>query len=255
MAKIKDFIKSPAAIAVLIFLLAVALTVGFSIDDYNNKGFRESLQIEAHGIIIDVLVIGVLFFWLGGRIGRQKLSSTSEIQRYRDEIDDFRGWESEEASLRIRGNIVRLNKLESENLELQQCYLKNANLHNANLYETHLIESNLEGALMRQADLRKSYIWRSNLRNVDLWRADLREADLWETDLEGADLRRADLRYADLRNTNLVNTDLRGANLRGVKHLTFKQISKAILDSKQKEFLEEKYSKSDDDPLEKTDQD
>jgi uncharacterized protein YjbI with pentapeptide repeats len=86
--------------------------------------------------------------------------------------------------------------------------LRDADLSNANLQDLRLISSDraeavsLEGAILREA----------NLRNVDLEGADLREADF-----RSADLQAAYLKNADLRGANLAKAMLKEADLRGVK--------------------------------------
>jgi uncharacterized protein YjbI with pentapeptide repeats len=86
--------------------------------------------------------------------------------------------------------------------------LRGADLRNAKLQDMRLISSDrteavsLEGAILREA----------NLRNVDLEGADLREADL-----RGADLQGAYLKSADLSGVNLAKATLKCADLRRAK--------------------------------------
>ena len=79
----------------------------------------------------------------------------------------------------------------------------------------------IQGAALRQRNLRYA-----NAVGAFLVNADLRGADL-----VGADLRRADLRGARLDGANLLGSNLRGADLRNVTGLTGAQIQGAITDA------------------------
>jgi hypothetical protein len=96
--KLYKTISSPVAISITVFIVATLVVVGLSYKDYGPE-FWLNVKVEAHGMLFDILVIGVLILWLN-QLGEKR----REIQRYIDEIDDFRGWESEEAAHRIRGD-------------------------------------------------------------------------------------------------------------------------------------------------------
>ncbi|MEH2231311.1 MAG: pentapeptide repeat-containing protein [Nostoc sp.] len=70
----------------------------------------------------------------------------------------------------------------------------------------------LEGAILRDINLRGAY-----LRQADLCRADLTGADLFGVSLEGAWLKRAIVRDANLYSANLFWCDLTEADLRGTE--------------------------------------
>jgi uncharacterized protein YjbI with pentapeptide repeats len=147
----------------------------------NFSGFLENILIEAHGMVLDLLVIGWLVFWIN-QLAEKRLT----IKRYNEEIEDFLGWEGNEAKFRIIGLIRRLNGL----------HTRPAKLHRA-----FLVEGELENV---------------DLRGVDLRDAHLESASLNDANLEGADLRGAFLHKAQLRHANLKKVDLRGANLSGM---------------------------------------
>ena len=85
------------------------------------KGYLDGIYVESFRILIDLFIIGIVITWLLCRNQRKQL-----IQRYLDEIDDFRGWDSDEACHRIRGSIFRLNKLNISNMDLRECFLSKA---------------------------------------------------------------------------------------------------------------------------------
>ncbi len=56
-------------------------------------------------MLFDILVIGVLILFLN-KLAEKRVDN----RRYLEEIEDFRGWESEEAAYRIAGNLKRLKR-------------------------------------------------------------------------------------------------------------------------------------------------
>lgn len=186
----------PIAIYILIFTLSAGLVVLVSSPDYDQK-FWYNVKVEAHGMLFDILILGLLFSWLHSSGEKRRL-----IQRYKDEIDDFRGWESEEAARRIRGNILRLNREGVNKINLRSCFLKGAVLE----------EANLTSADLSNADLRKT-----NLKRAKLEYAKFEYADLGETNLREANLRRANFRNANLQGTYLTRANLSGATLMGAE--------------------------------------
>lgn len=222
--------EKPVLLAFLVFLAATLLVVPLSLPFYfrHPEDFLVNILSEAHGMLFDLLIIGWFLFWLN-RMAERRIRNN----RYREEIDDYLGWKSQEATHRIAGNIRRLNRggVRSK-LRLTEAYLHGANLGGASLQEADLWGANLEGAILREADLREANLAGASLEGADLERATLRRADLRgaalkETDLERADLEDADLRgasltgadlqYAILTRANLERTNLTGANLRATR--------------------------------------
>jgi uncharacterized protein YjbI with pentapeptide repeats len=75
---------------------------------------------------------------------------------------------------------------------------------------------NLCGAILRQADLQRAYLWRGNYRGADMGGAILIRADLGGSILAGANLAEADLRMAHMHRVDLADADLTSANLSNV---------------------------------------
>src|SRR5690349_24154589 len=139
MKKLKELfnaiIEKPLLTSTLVLIVITILVVGLSLPYYLNEfdSFIPQILAEAHGMIFDIAVIGILIFWLNhnGEIRRR-------IRTYKDEIDDFRLWESEEAAFRTVGNIKRLNRHKIHELNLVNCYLPRTNLNYANLTGSNL---------------------------------------------------------------------------------------------------------------------
>lgn len=246
MRKITDIfnsiIEKPLLTSTLVLLLVTILVLGLSLPYYLHEfdTFIQQILAEAHGMIFDIAVIGILIFWLNqnGEIRRR-------IRTYKDEIDDFRLWESEEAAFRTVGNIKRLNRHKIHEINLVNCHLPRTNLNyvnlagsnmnSANISQSSLIESNLENARLNQTNFENSNLNQANLKGAYASGANFNDAFLIKAQFENAFLIKANFNNAFLMESNLQNCYLMGANLenaslykadlRGAKGLTVEQLS------------------------------
>jgi BTB/POZ domain-containing protein KCTD9 len=227
-------------VLVMITVLVVGLSWTYYVHDFDT--FWPQVLSEAHGMIFDIAVIGMLLFWLN-----QNGETRKRIRAYKDEIDDFRLWESEEAAFRTVGNIKRLNRQKIYEINLVNSYLartnlnyvnlKGSNLNSANFSNAFLIETNLENtrlnqtnfenANLNQADLRNSYASGANFRDAFLIKSKFENAFLIKTNFKNAFLMEANLRNSYVMGADFENTSLYKADLRGAKGLTIDQLTKA----------------------------
>lgn len=146
-----------------------------------DKGNYSDIAVEFHGMIFDVILFGIIL-----TVYEYIVDNRDKIERYKNEIDDFRHWRSEEAMFRIVGNVKRLNKLKISKIDLRNVHLQRADL----------IDTNLKNADLSGADLRKAMLLRANLQGARLENTNLRKALLSDTNLEGANLNMAQLHDA-----------------------------------------------------------
>jgi uncharacterized protein YjbI with pentapeptide repeats len=111
---------------------------------------------------------------MGAYLGEKRLL----IQRYEDEINDFRDWDSDEASHRIAGNVRRINQLRKIPSNLGNVYLVDAYLPGADLRSAYIGKSNLQGTYLHNAQLQRAYLGTTQLQDATLSYADLSDADL-----------------------------------------------------------------------------
>jgi len=238
-----SIIERPLLTSTLVLIFVTIVVLGLSVPYYLNEfdTFIPQILAEAHGMIFDIAVIGILIFWLNqnGEIRRR-------IRTYKDEIDDFRLWESEEAAFRTVGNIKRLNRHQIHEINLVNCHLPRTNLNyadlagsnmnSANISQSSLIESNLENARLNQTNFENSNLNQANLRGAYASGANFKDAFLIKAHFENAFLIKANFNNAFLMESNLTNCYLMGADfenaslykadLRGAKGLTVEQLSK-----------------------------
>lgn len=239
----ESIIEKPILTSFLVFLLLTLLVIGLSLRFYIHdfEEFYLNVLAEAHGMLFDILVIGILIFWLN-KSGEKRL----RIRTYKDEIDDFRLWESDEAAFRNVGNIKRLNRHHIYNINLVNCYLartnlnyvilKGSNLNSANLNGANLIEANLEEARLNQTNLEAATLNQSKLNSAYasgakftdafLIKASLTNAFLIKADFSSAFMMEADLKGAYLTGADFTDANLYRADLRNTTGITLEQLRK-----------------------------
>lgn len=208
-------------ISIIVFIIT-SLIVIFISQNFYDKEFWGNILVEAHGMLFDILVIGVFILSLN-KLAEKRI----ENQKYLDEIDDFRGWKSSEAAFRIAGNIKRLNRNRCKSkINLVTCYLSSVDLYGENLRGANLTNATLMGADLTKTDLTGAIIRGANLIGTNLAGTDLKGTDLRGADLRGADLRGANLRGADLRVLDPSTADIMNVDIRKAVTLTLDQVSK-----------------------------
>jgi uncharacterized protein YjbI with pentapeptide repeats len=237
-----SIIEKPLLTSTLVLIIVTVIVLSLSASYYINEfdTFIQQVLAEAHGMIFDIAVIGILIFWLNqnGEIRRR-------IRTYKDEIDDFRLWESEEAAFRTVGNIKRLNRHDIHEINLVNCHLPRTNLNyvnlggsnmnSANMSQSVMIESNLENARLNQTNFENSTLNQANLQGAYASGANFKDAFLIKANFENAFLIKANFSNAFLMEANLQNCYLMGADLenaslykadlRGAKGLTVEQLA------------------------------
>lgn len=233
---------------------------------YNHADFWENIIVESHGLLFDILFFGLVIGYFDYKrkkevekaqeeeLKRRELARLADLDRreeerkqdiirgYQEELEDFRGWKGEEAAFRVAGIVKRLLKEGIEDIDLSNLHVGQlvqiVGSKGKEMIEMALRENrefcSLEGASLREADLRGANLPQVNLRNANLWGANLQGArlplvnlqmaNLQSANLEGAvllkaNLEKVNLTYANLEGanlfkTNLENTRLEGANLR-----------------------------------------
>jgi uncharacterized protein YjbI with pentapeptide repeats len=236
-------VEKPLLTSSIVLVIVTIIVISLSLDYYINQFdmFWAQILAEAHGMIFDIAVIGILLVWLN-----QNGEIRQRIRTYKDEIDDFRLWESEEAAFRTVGNIKRLNRHKIHEINLVNCHLnrtnlsytnlKGSNLNSSDISNSSLIETNLENTRLNQTNLENSNLNQANLKGAYASGANFKDAFLIKSQFENAFLIKANFTNAFLMEANLQNSYLMGADfenaslykadLRGAKGLTLEQLEK-----------------------------
>jgi uncharacterized protein YjbI with pentapeptide repeats len=129
---------------------------------------------------------------------------------------------------------VDLSRTDIRGADLSSANLKKTNLSSANLEGADLSSANLEGAFLIDAHLEKADLSSSRLKSAYLTLSDLEKADLSFANLNGAELIFSCLEEADLERATLFKADLGGAVLSKARGLTEDQLRSAILNHETK---------------------
>lgn len=222
--------------AIIVFIISYPL---FKDDP---ASYIKSVMIEAHSMLFDLAIIGILLLWLNNS-GEKRL----RIRRCLDEIDDIRFWKSAEASYKILSNVKRLLRDNVKKIDLNNCYLRNlnlnfanltgANLNYADLEQSTLIDANFVFARLNQANFNDTNLNRANMSNSLLSGASLKRTKGIKTNFEKACLIKANFQDTFLIEANFKECDMSGADFenanlympdfRGVKGLVPEQLSRA----------------------------
>jgi hypothetical protein len=214
------------SLATLVMLIIVIVIPSLLAGEYAKPGFLDNIVASANSMVFDLFIIGIFITGLS-KIGEKK----RQIQQYLNEIDDFRNWPEQIAAHRIRGNIIRLNKLGIKKINLNNCYLAHAKLEGINLINSDMWKANLEGCDLENSKLQNADLWNSNITGAILRNANLSHANLDSAILTNADFSDSNLDGTRLINTILLNTDftnsiLDNADLTGAKNLDPIKLSK-----------------------------
>ncbi len=143
------------------------------------------------------------------------------LQALKDKKKTFEHMDFENLDLRgidlqrinFTGSNLSFTKLTGN--RLTEANLTRVDLSEADLSGCKLMSANLEGAILRKADLTEANLTGARLQRADLRGADMSRAICAEADLRGADLTRAKLSVVDFRMANLGRANLTGAMMRG----------------------------------------
>ena len=203
----KFFTASPAR-----FFLAAAIAWGILMAllyHFDKSPFQwHDILNAATGLLFDLLVFGVLLSLYDASRFRNE-----RIERYTEEIEDFRWWKAPEAAHRIAGAVRRLNREGVRDPELFGCYLAGASLRDIKLTEANLLAANLTDTDLTDADLRKAILLTANLSGAKLVNAKLMGADLCHTPDDSHQSERCKPVGGENASADLTAADLTGANL------------------------------------------
>jgi hypothetical protein len=205
---------------IIFFICAFLLWTALMCWSNSNEGGDFSwhdLKVEANGMIFDLFVFGILVTVYNAIRDRKE-----KIERFKEEIDDYREWDEKEAMYRIVGAIKRLTKVGVFNIDLQFCYLEEAKLENevlngAIFNNAKLAKARLNGAKLNDAQFISASMKQAYLNDAQLTRANFRGATLSGSLFDSANLEKAILRSANLEGAYLVGANLKGADIRHVK--------------------------------------
>lgn len=229
----KWLLDSPVRFYIVGFVSCFLLVTFFDlyfIFDIDNDCFPfgdawDNIIVESHGLLFDMIVLGILLSSYERIKERQKKAEEKEltIKRYLEELDDFLPWGSDEAKFRIRGLIQRLNKEGFSAIELKYVELKGIELPRVQFNGANLLKTNFSGATLTDANFEDATIFSSYFQTENpKVEAKMRGAKFINATVNDCNFEKAVLTNADFTNAKLTNSDFRGADIRGAVFLNTK---------------------------------
>ncbi|QSX77974.1 pentapeptide repeat-containing protein [Agrilutibacter solisilvae] len=232
-------------------VLLIAVTVLFdrsggfltySLGLYGEADFWVGFITEAHGFLLDLVIIAFVLSWV-----TKSLERKHAITRFQEEIDDFRPWRTPESAFRIAGCVKRLANERVREIDLYECFLKQADLRGldltgAKLWGADLGDAVLKNCVLTDAKMKGCYLVAARCSGARFERAfmknsrcmfgefsgcSFRTATLVRVSFSGANLRGADLSGADVTGASFQDADLAGVDFRDVAGLLVEQLLKA----------------------------
>ncbi|BBN80459.1 hypothetical protein PA25_04440 [Pseudoalteromonas sp. A25] len=234
-----------------------------------DKSFWENVLVEAHGLVFDIFVLGLIFVWMDTY--RQKRES---IDRDLENLCDFNTL-TDNIYLKKKVNIIkRLNKnkiykidvtdliinkktrikdisFEHSNLfglKIMDCQvfnlkIKNSKLNSADFSKSVIRNSEITGSYLKNVSFKSATLVGLNFMNSDLVRAKFDSANLQSADLRGCNLERTTFTNANLKNANLKEcSNLNYNALLGAKCIDYLKADKSIIEELKKRKPEMKIS-------------
>ena len=106
-----------ALVLIVLIIIILPKTIGAN---YKYEDIVEKIYSEIYGLLFDVILFGIIISIY--HILTERIKS---IEDEIEQIDDFRGWKSNEASHRILGSIKRLQRLNVYKIDLSNCCFRN----------------------------------------------------------------------------------------------------------------------------------
>lgn len=201
-------------IYLFITITILAALIGVGLDLLDDDFTFHDILVEYHGLVYDLIVFGILL-----TIYEAIRDKKDKITRYKEEIDDFRFWHSDESMHRIKGSVNRLEKLGVNSIDLSMCEFSNPRWLNqykkmrwdfsgAVLKECLFLMVDISTSRFRITDLTNGAFVKTNISGCNFAESILigtsfEECDLTDIDFKGAKVDRPDwIEYLEKNNNS-----------------------------------------------------
>jgi hypothetical protein len=226
--------------------ILIVLLIIYNVD--NGLDFNEDwtdIAVEFHGLVFDAIFAITLYLLYQRRENEATETRKKQlrIERWEEELEDYRGWIADESAVRILGILRRLKKAGVKDVDINDCSFKgrtirdtifpelssgNASFEDTILDGVDIKNSNLDGAYFKKANLNScsfensefgSSFYLAELYNVDFSDAKWRKSFFDSSTLNEVKFNRSDLKNVKFTNASLVNVDFSDA-----KNVTVEQL-------------------------------
>ena len=187
----------------LFISLAITCSILVIILDFFDNNFKyHDILVEFHGLIFDLFVLGIVL-----TIYESINSKKDEIEKYQNELSDYKFWKTEESMFRTRGLIKRLVNLGVKVLDLSFCYLATDKSLSAykNMQNWKFTGATLNDTLFLMSDMTKSNFYISNLQDASFVSVNLTECEFGGTNLVNTKFEKCNLTEVRFENAIILN--------------------------------------------------
>lgn len=207
-----------------------------------SKEFWENLLVEAHGMVIELFIVGVLVISLDSR--REK---HNEIARLKEDLNDYAMLDFPEINVKKQGHLKRLHDagiytINIQNLILNELHLNKIKITDSKMIGLKIISGSLSNSsfldvMMRSSNFEKSVIKNTNFEKCNLYKAkfkdsrcrgmSLRNSSVVSVDFTNCDLQSAIFVGADIANAIFIGANLKQASFLHAKNINIHELAKA----------------------------
>jgi uncharacterized protein YjbI with pentapeptide repeats len=171
-------VKQTMLVVIILLAIVIALSAEYYTDEFHS--FYPQILAEAHGMVFDLFVVGVLVFYFDKSREKRWM-----ITHYTEELEDLAAIKTTESALRASGLIKRLNRLGASSLRINGIHLSKTNLRKCDLSNASMLEADLSGVKAEKANFHKALINNTNLKNAMINEATFEKAYAMSVDFSG----------------------------------------------------------------------
>lgn len=200
------------AISLILFMIDIILEI--SVKD---------IITEAHGIVFDLIIFGIFFYYFDQYSKRKE-----KIITLYEEISDFNDWSETEGILRKKGNLIRLINLKSPlyftDKNFNQLLLINKKLKDSIFEGCSFIESRWKNIFFKNSNFRFSKFNKSEFKNCNFYSANFSGGEFQNVVFRNCYFKFSAFGSCNFRNAVFDNCNMEGIYLSGSKlnHAKFK---------------------------------
>lgn len=187
----------------------VAFLLGYvlNFDVFRDLVFKDyvvNVFVESHGLLFDLIFFGVIF-----TVQQAYSEKRKEKRRLARDIDNIRGWNDQEAMIRLKSIVKEISEELLSNFTFNDCYFKGIRLRyayfqNAFLGNCDFSNSFLPGSSFDGADLNHCNMSEALLNNSSFRYANIDEAKFHNAKIEGVEFSETILHSHKLNEHDLV---------------------------------------------------
>ncbi|MCE7518707.1 pentapeptide repeat-containing protein [Vreelandella titanicae] len=180
------------------------------------RDFFENLLVEIHGAVFDLIIVGVVLYWL-----EQRRNKKTDLKGLRQDLEDLRFYCGDDVSYITYGKLKRLISLAGNSVSIPEAKLnsldiKDLNLKSSNITAAVFIGSRLNSPLFTDVKADAANFIDAKIQHATFCNVSFRRAKFINAQLKGVDFRHCRIEGSDFTNAKLQSAIFNGVNCKGV---------------------------------------